>query len=107
MNKKIFNTLVLVILIFSSALTAMAENILVEKTKSGQTFIVKEVKGSETVIIDTWIKTGSVDENNENSGVAHFLEHLFFKGTEKNPAGSRHHIHLRYPRSGRSPDHVR
>ena len=88
MNKKIFNTLVLVILIFSSALTAMAENILVEKTKSGQTFIVKEVKGSETVIIDTWIKTGSVDENNENSGVAHFLEHLFFKGTEKNPAGT-------------------
>lgn len=29
------------------------------------------------------IKAGSRSETNENSGVAHFLEHLHFKGTEK------------------------
>jgi len=29
------------------------------------------------------IKAGSRSENDHNSGVAHFLEHLHFKGTQK------------------------
>ena len=35
------------------------------------------------VIVDTWIATGSINENDSNSGVSHFLEHLFFKGSKK------------------------
>lgn len=34
-----------------------------------------------------WYKVGSADEQAGKSGIAHFLEHLMFKGTEKNPAG--------------------
>jgi zinc protease len=34
-----------------------------------------------------WYKVGSADEPAGRSGIAHFLEHLMFKGTEKNPAG--------------------
>jgi len=34
-----------------------------------------------------WYKVGSADEPPGKSGIAHFLEHLMFKGTEKNPAG--------------------
>jgi zinc protease len=34
-----------------------------------------------------WYKVGSADEPEGKSGIAHFLEHLMFKGTEKNPAG--------------------
>ena len=34
-----------------------------------------------------WYKVGSADEVPGKSGLAHFLEHLLFKGTEKNPAG--------------------
>jgi zinc protease len=34
-----------------------------------------------------WYKVGSADEPAGKSGLAHFLEHLMFKGTEKNPAG--------------------
>src|ERR1043166_4394974 len=34
-----------------------------------------------------WYKAGSADEPVGKSGIAHFLEHLMFKGTEKNPAG--------------------
>ena len=34
-----------------------------------------------------WYKVGSADEPLGKSGIAHFLEHLMFKGTEKNPAG--------------------
>jgi zinc protease len=34
-----------------------------------------------------WYKVGSADETPGKSGLAHFLEHLLFKGTAKNPAG--------------------
>ncbi len=34
-----------------------------------------------------WYKVGSADETPGKSGLAHFLEHLMFKGTEKHPAG--------------------
>lgn len=34
-----------------------------------------------------WYKAGSADEPPGKSGVAHFLEHLMFKGTKKHPAG--------------------
>jgi zinc protease len=32
-----------------------------------------------------WYKVGAADETPGKSGLAHFLEHLMFKGTEKNP----------------------
>ena len=56
------------------------------KLDNGQTVVIKEVKDNPIVIIDTWIKTGSINETDENNGVAHFLEHLFFKGTAKHPS---------------------
>ena len=34
-----------------------------------------------------WYRVGSADEEPGKSGLAHFLEHLMFKGTAKNPAG--------------------
>ena len=34
-----------------------------------------------------WYKVGSADETPGKSGLAHFLEHLMFKGTSKHPAG--------------------
>jgi zinc protease len=34
-----------------------------------------------------WYRVGSADEDAGKSGIAHFLEHLMFKGTAKNPAG--------------------
>jgi zinc protease len=35
-----------------------------------------------------WYRVGSADEEQGRSGLAHFLEHLMFKGTTKNPAGT-------------------
>src|ERR1700729_2446034 len=35
-----------------------------------------------------WYKVGAADETPGKSGLAHFLEHLMFKGTEKNPGGT-------------------
>jgi zinc protease len=34
-----------------------------------------------------WYKVGAADETPGKSGLAHFLEHLMFKGTGKNPTG--------------------
>jgi zinc protease len=34
-----------------------------------------------------WYRVGSADETPGKSGLAHFLEHLMFKGTKKNPMG--------------------
>ena len=48
---------------------------------NGQTVIIKEVRTNPIVTVDTWIKTGSINENDKNNGVSHFLEHLFFKGS--------------------------
>src|SRR3984885_147323 len=39
-----------------------------------------------------WYKVGSADETPGKSGLAHFLEHLMFKGTAKNPEGRFSHI---------------
>ncbi len=57
------------------------------KLDNGQTVIIQEVKNNPIVTIDTWIKTGSIDEDDSNNGVAHFLEHLFFKGTKNYEPG--------------------
>src|SRR6266581_7717293 len=34
-----------------------------------------------------WYRVGAADETSGKSGLAHFLEHLMFKGTAKNPQG--------------------
>ncbi|BBF91481.1 peptidase M16 [Blastochloris tepida] len=34
-----------------------------------------------------WYRVGAADEQPGKSGIAHFLEHLMFKGTKANPAG--------------------
>ena len=43
-------------------------------------------KKSPIINISSWVKTGSINENSENNGVSHFVEHLLFKGTTKYPA---------------------
>ncbi|MBR1977533.1 insulinase family protein [bacterium] len=85
MKKNIF--ILIIALAFSLQGVFAGEKPIVKKLPSGQTVIVKQVTSNPIVTIDTWIKTGSVNENDSNSGVSHFLEHLFFKGTQKHPTG--------------------
>lgn len=56
------------------------------KTELGHTIIIAPKKG-ELINISTWVKTGSINENDNNSGISHFLEHLMFKGTKNRKAG--------------------
>jgi zinc protease len=55
--------------------------------RSGQQVYVEEIHSQPIVTIDTWVNTGSAQENAENNGVSHFLEHLLFKGTDKYKVG--------------------
>lgn len=77
--------ILLFVLVFGNCVYAIDYN--VYKFDDGQTVIIKQVKNNPIVIVDTWVKTGSINENDKNNGVSHFLEHLFFKGTETHPAG--------------------
>lgn len=67
--------------------SVFAQDYNVYKLDDGQTVIIKQVKNNPIVNIDTWVKTGSINENDKNNGVSHFLEHLFFKGTQTHPTG--------------------
>lgn len=49
--------------------------------------IVLAHKEGGMVNISSWVKTGSINENDRNNGISHFLEHLMFKGTHKHKAG--------------------
>ncbi|EGG15781.1 mitochondrial processing peptidase beta subunit [Cavenderia fasciculata] len=48
--------------------------------------VATEQSFGETASIGVWVDSGSVYENEKNNGVAHFLEHMIFKGTEKRPS---------------------
>merc|ERR1712106_1296162 len=45
--------------------------------------VATEDSGSPTATVGLWIDTGSRFESDSNNGVAHFLEHMAFKGTSK------------------------
>jgi len=45
--------------------------------------VASEDSGSPTATVGLWIDTGSRYETAANNGVAHFLEHMAFKGTAK------------------------
>ena len=78
---------IIALAIFLITNCAFAGDFNVYKLDNGQTVVIKEVKTNPIVTIDTWIKTGSINENDQNNGVSHFLEHLFFKGTTNHAPG--------------------
>ena len=79
--------LLVLLVVFICAGCAFAADFNVYKLDNGQTVVIQEVKSNPIVTIDTWIKTGSINENDENNGVSHFLEHLFFKGSTNHAPG--------------------
>jgi len=53
------------------------------KLKNGPKVITYRMSGMQSVAIGIWIKTGGRYENDEYKGIAHYLEHLLFKGSKK------------------------
>lgn len=54
--------------------------------KAGMTVILDKMENISTCSIGVFVKTGSSDENENESGISHLLEHMIFKGTKKRNA---------------------
>src|SRR5574344_970582 len=78
----------LIITIFILGNTAFCADFHIYKLDNGHTIITKNVPDNPIVTIDTWVNTGSINEDINNKGVSHFLEHLMFKGTNTYPTGT-------------------
>lgn len=53
--------------------------------KNGVRVIIAPMTDTETATVLVMTATGSRYESRKENGIAHFLEHMFFKGTEKRP----------------------
>ena len=54
---------------------------------NGLEVVVLEDHRAPVVVHSLWYRAGAADEEPGKSGVAHFLEHLLFKGTKKTKPG--------------------
>ncbi len=57
-----------------------------EHLSNGIPVVMEQLKNMRSVALGIWVKVGSRDEEFNKSGISHFLEHMFFKGTVKRTA---------------------
>jgi predicted Zn-dependent peptidase len=60
----------------------------IQKTvlNNGLTIVTEAIPSVRSLSIGVFVKTGTRYEEKENNGIAHFLEHMVFKGTKKRSA---------------------
>ena len=54
---------------------------------NGFTVVTEQMNGLASASIGIWVNAGARHETAPQNGIAHFLEHLMFKGTEAVPDG--------------------
>jgi zinc protease len=54
---------------------------------NGIPVIVQEHRGSDVVALQLWVRAGARDESAAELGLAHYLEHMLFRGTPSRPGG--------------------
>jgi zinc protease len=54
---------------------------------NGLTVLVQQDRSAPVVAIVTYVRAGYFDETDQENGLAHALEHMFFKGTQKRGVG--------------------
>ncbi|PKL82401.1 MAG: insulinase family protein [Ignavibacteriae bacterium HGW-Ignavibacteriae-3] len=62
------------------------KNINITELPNGLKIITEKVGYVKSFSLGFWFNVGSRDETPRNSGISHFLEHMFFKGTKKRSA---------------------
>jgi predicted Zn-dependent peptidase len=53
---------------------------------NGIRVVAERMVGVKSISIGLWVNIGSRDEADDERGMSHFLEHMFFKGTERRSA---------------------
>ncbi len=66
---------------------ALAQELYVRDLPNGGKLIIKPREDTSAVALHVWFKVGSVYEKYDEKGMAHFLEHMLFNGSEKYPYG--------------------
>jgi len=72
----------------SAAPSAPAPGVTSFSLDNGMRVVVIPDRRTPVVTHMVWYKNGSADDPIGKSGIAHFLEHLMFKGTKENPQGA-------------------
>lgn len=54
--------------------------------KNGLRVVLENIRSVRSVTIGIWVLAGSRNETKLNNGISHFLEHMFFKGTDSRSA---------------------
>lgn len=58
----------------------LTQDVEIYERENGHKIVLAHKEG-EMVNVSSWVKTGSINEDDKNNGISHFLEHLMFKGT--------------------------
>ncbi|MGO4832385.1 insulinase family protein, partial [Rhizobiaceae sp. 2RAB30] len=58
----------------------------VSRLSNGLTVATETLSHIESVALGVWVKSGSRNEREDEHGIAHLLEHMAFKGTERRTA---------------------
>ena len=58
------------------------------KTENGLRVLIDEVPQSRSVAVGVWVRVGSRDDPADRPGMAHFIEHVAFKGTNRRDASA-------------------
>lgn len=64
----------------------LSKEVEIYERENGHKIVLAHKEGG-LINLSTWVRTGSINENDCNNGISHFIEHLMFKGTHKHPAG--------------------
>lgn len=59
----------------------------ITKLENGLTVIHQQIVATPVAVVDVWVRAGASREPDIWAGMAHFLEHMIFKGTEKQAPG--------------------
>ncbi|HBZ43404.1 MAG TPA: peptidase M16 [Maritimibacter sp.] len=80
------------ILTLVSVLPAAAQEVTDTVLDNGMDVVVIEDHRAPVVVHMVWYRAGGADEPAGKSGIAHFLEHLLFKGTDDMEPGEVHRV---------------
>ncbi len=67
--------------------TTATDPVIKRELPNGLTVLLKQDRSTPIVAVNVWFGVGSVNETEEINGLAHFQEHMVFKGTEKYGVG--------------------
>jgi len=84
-----FLTQILLLVVFTVPVSAQIKEFSVDKyrLKNGMTVLLHQDSSLPIYSLHLWYDVGSSDEEQNRTGLAHFFEHLMFKGTKKNKEG--------------------